>query len=51
MKEKNVIEVCVGVGMNQIFPETIKVVIEENIKLPNVKEEDRDHDKYFYFEL
>ena len=33
MKEKNVIEVCLGVGMNQLFPETIKIVI-ENVKKP-----------------
>jgi hypothetical protein len=47
--EKNVIEICVGVGMNQIFPEVIKIEIEEEIKMPNVKEEDRNHDKYYYY--
>lgn len=25
--DDTIIEVCVGVGMNQIFPETIKIVI------------------------
>ena len=34
MKEKNVIEVCLGVGMDQIFPETIKIVVDTNKKRP-----------------
>jgi hypothetical protein len=49
MKEKNVIEVCLGVGMNQLFPETIKIVIESVKKPIKEKEEDRDHDKYIYY--
>ena len=51
MEDKNVIEICVGVGMNQIFPETIKIVLdEEKTSEPIKKEEkDRDHEKYYYF--
>jgi hypothetical protein len=51
MEEKNVIEICVGVGMNQIFPETIKIIIEDTKKLKPIKEneEERDHDKYIYY--
>jgi hypothetical protein len=51
--EDNVIEVCIGVGMDQIFPETIKVIIDgENTLKPIVeKGQDRDYDKYYYFEL
>lgn len=49
MKEKNVIEVCLGVGMNQLFPETIKIVIEGVKKPIKEKEEDRDYDKYIYY--
>jgi hypothetical protein len=51
--ENNVIEVCVGVGMNQIFPETTKIIIdgEKPSKPIKEKEEERDYDKYYYFEL
>ena len=48
MKEKNVIEVCLGVGMNQIFPETIKIIIEDTKSIQE-KEEERDYDKYIYY--
>jgi len=51
MKKKNVIEICVGVGMNQIFPETIKIVLEgeKPVKPIKGKEEERDYDKYIYY--
>ena len=29
--EENVIEVCVGVGMNQFIPEYIKIVISRDV--------------------
>jgi hypothetical protein len=49
MNEKNVIEICLGVGTNQIFPEIITLEIneEENFK-PNIETE-RDHENYYYF--
>lgn len=47
MKEKNVIEICVGVGMNQFFPETIKIEIETQ-KFP-FEIEEKDFDKYIYY--
>ena len=47
MKEKNVIEICVGVGMNQYFPETIKIVIEDEVQ--PVTDEVIDLDKYYYY--
>ena len=51
MEEENVIEVCLGVGMNQIFPETIKIVIEntKEVKSPVKGEEKRDYDNYIYY--
>ena len=47
----NVIEVCVGVGMNQIFPEIIKIEVdgEKSLNLIKEKEEDRDYDTYIYY--
>ena len=49
--EDNVIEVCLGVGMNQIFPETTKIIIdgEKPSKPIKEKEEDRDYDTYIYY--
>jgi hypothetical protein len=47
MEEKNVIEICVGVGINQFFPETIKIVIEDE-RQPMV-DDDIDLDKYYYY--
>ena len=49
--EKNVIEVCIGVGMNQIFPETIKIVIDGEKPVNSIKEDEekRDYDKYIYY--
>ena len=40
MKEKNVIEVCLGVGTNQIFPETIKIVIDNTKDKPHPEDKD-----------
>jgi hypothetical protein len=47
----NVIEVCVGVGINQIFPETIKIIIDGEKPLKPIKEQeqDRDYDTYIYY--
>lgn len=49
--EKNVIEICVGVGMSQIFPETIKIELdcEKPIRPIKEDEEERDYDKYIYY--
>ena len=50
MNEEIVIEVCVGVGMDQIFPETIKIIVDEQgtpiLKDPN---EERNHEEYYYY--
>jgi hypothetical protein len=45
METQNVIEICVGVGLNQFFPETIKIVVEEE----PTKMEPIDTDKYYYY--
>ena len=51
MENKNVIEICVGVGMNQIFPETIKLNLSEEIVLKPIKEDEneRDYSTYIYY--
>ena len=51
MEDKNVIEICVGVGMNQIFPETIKINLDDDKPLHPLKEEEDEsnHEKYYYF--
>jgi hypothetical protein len=45
MNEENVIEICVGVGMNQIFPETIKIVIDYNSTDKPIKEKKIEKEK------
>ena len=45
METKNVIEICVGVGLDQFFPEIIKIVVEEE----STKMEPIDTDKYYYY--
>jgi hypothetical protein len=30
-EEKNLIEVCLGVGMNQLFPETVVIEIDPTV--------------------
>jgi hypothetical protein len=47
MNEKNYIEVCVGVGTNQFFPEIVKVIIDDYLE--EEKEEKLDHEKYYYY--
>ena len=50
MNEEIVIEVCVGVGMDQIFPETIKIIVDEQ-GAPVLKEseEERNYEDYYYY--
>lgn len=46
MEKENVIEICMGIGLNQLFPETIKIVVEES---PKINMEPIDTDKYYYY--
>jgi len=43
--DKNSIEVCLGVGMGQIFPEIIKITIEDEIENSNSEDKKNNPSK------